>query len=49
LGFDPDLLHWYHGLEYFDTWHWVLKLGQPFEQHTAGSLEADLRRWLEND
>jgi aminoglycoside phosphotransferase (APT) family kinase protein len=47
MGFDPGMLSWYHGLEYFDTWHWVLKLDEPFEQHTAESLAADLTRWLE--
>lgn len=47
MGFDAGGLPWYRALEYFDTWHWVLKTGEPFEQHTAGSLEAALTRWLE--
>jgi len=47
MGFDPDSLPWYRGLEYFDTWHWVLKTGQPFVHHTAASLAAALRRWLD--
>jgi aminoglycoside phosphotransferase (APT) family kinase protein len=47
LGVDPGILHWYHGLEYFDTWHWVLSSGEPFEQHTAQSLERDLHNWLD--
>jgi aminoglycoside phosphotransferase (APT) family kinase protein len=46
MGFDPETLHWYHGLEFFDSWHWVLELEEPYEQHTAASLEADLARWL---
>jgi aminoglycoside phosphotransferase (APT) family kinase protein len=46
MGFDPEILHWYHGLEILDSWHWVLLLGEPYEQHTAASLEADLIRWL---
>lgn len=46
MGFDPDLLPWYRGLEYFGAWHWVLKTGQPFEPHTAESLEAALEGWL---
>lgn len=46
MGFDPGILPWYHGLEYFDTWHWVAQLGEPFEQHTDKSLQADLHRWL---
>jgi aminoglycoside phosphotransferase (APT) family kinase protein len=47
MGFDPQALHWYHGLEFFDSWHWVLLLAQPYEQHTADSLQADLARWLD--
>jgi aminoglycoside phosphotransferase (APT) family kinase protein len=47
MGFDPGLLPWYHGLEFFDSWRWVRQLGEPYEQHTDGSLAADLARWLE--
>jgi len=47
LGYDPALLDWYHGLEFFDSWRWVLKLGEPYMIHTAESLEADLSRWLD--
>ncbi|MGD8405847.1 MAG: phosphotransferase [Anaerolineales bacterium] len=46
MGYDPSMLHWYHGLEYFDTWRWVLKTGEGFVHHTAESLEIDLRNWL---
>jgi aminoglycoside phosphotransferase (APT) family kinase protein len=48
LGYDPSILHWYHGLEYFDTWRWVLKTGESFVHHTATSLERDLRKWLDD-
>lgn len=47
LGVDPEILHWYHGLEYFDTWRWVLSSGESFEQHTEESLERDLYNWLD--
>jgi aminoglycoside phosphotransferase (APT) family kinase protein len=47
LGLDPGLLSWYHGLEFFDSWRWVLVTGQPYEQHTVESLAADLARWLD--
>ena len=47
LGFDPGVLFWYHGLEYLDSWRWVLLTGQAYEQHTDESLRADLARWLE--
>jgi aminoglycoside phosphotransferase (APT) family kinase protein len=47
MGFDPDLLPWYHGLEFFDSWRWVRRIGEPYEQHTDQSLQADLARWLE--
>ncbi len=46
MGFDPGLLPWYHGLEFFDSWRWVRKLGEPYEQHTGESLAADLAWWL---
>jgi aminoglycoside phosphotransferase (APT) family kinase protein len=47
MGFDPDSLHWYHGLEYLETWCWVLETGKSFVQHTAESLSADLTLWLD--
>ncbi len=47
MGLDPDLLPWYHGLELFDSWRWVRKIGEPYEQHTDDSLRADLARWLD--
>lgn len=46
LGYDPIILHWYHGLEFFDTWRAVLKYNEPFVHHTAESLEADIKAWL---
>ena len=36
-----------HGLEFFDSLRWVLKLGKPYEVHTAESLQRDLEQWLE--
>ena len=47
LGYDPTILHWYRGLEYFDTWRWVLLTGEGFVHHTAKSLKKDLSKWLE--
>jgi aminoglycoside phosphotransferase (APT) family kinase protein len=49
MGFDPALLPWYHGLEFFDSWRWVRATGEPYEQHTDTSLQADLARWLESE
>ena len=50
LGYDPDILNWYRGLEYFDTWHWVLLSGKSFVHHTVESLEANIIDWLrQND
>jgi len=46
-GFDPATLHWYHGVEFFDSLCWVLKLGKPYEIHTAESLRTDLASWLD--
>ena len=45
-GIDPAVLHWYHGLEFFDSLRWVLKIGKPYEMHTAESLRVDLEKWL---
>ena len=47
MGYDPAVLPWYHGLEYFDTLRWVFNTGEGFVHHTAQSLEAALRKWLE--
>jgi aminoglycoside phosphotransferase (APT) family kinase protein len=50
LGYDPKILNWYRGLEFFDTWHWVLLSGDSFVHHTVQSLEADIVDWLrQND
>jgi len=49
MGYDPQVLPWYHGLEYYDTLHWVLKLNKPFEGHTPESLTGDLERWLKEN
>jgi aminoglycoside phosphotransferase (APT) family kinase protein len=49
MGFDPGVLHWYHGLECFDSWHWVLKTGEPYEHYTAEDLRSDLAQWLDEE
>jgi aminoglycoside phosphotransferase (APT) family kinase protein len=49
IGVDPVVLHWYRGLEYFDVWSWLLKTGKTFVHHTAGSVEMNLKKWLEED
>ena len=48
IGYDPAILYWYHGLEYFDTWRWVLVTGEDFVHHSAVSLEMDLQKWLDD-
>lgn len=45
-GYDPALVHWYHGVEFFDSLSLMLKIGEPHEMHTAESLTRDLERWL---
>ncbi len=47
-GYDPALLNWYHGLEFYDTLRWVLKTGEDFVHHSAASLEKDLQNWLDH-
>jgi len=47
MGFDPGTLPWYHGLEFFEMWSWVLSAGEPFVHHTADSLRSDLEKWLD--
>ena len=46
IGWDPVIIQWYHGLEYFETWRFVSASGRPFVQHTEESLQRDLERWL---
>jgi aminoglycoside phosphotransferase (APT) family kinase protein len=48
IGYDPVILNWYHGLEYFDTWRWVLVTNEGFVHHTAESLQLDLQKWLDD-
>ncbi len=45
-GYNPAIPHWYYGLEFFDTWRWVLVTGEDFVHHSAESLEKDIREWL---
>lgn len=49
IGVDPACLGWYHGLELFETWSWLLKTGETFVHHTAESIEMELTKWLEGD
>jgi aminoglycoside phosphotransferase (APT) family kinase protein len=48
IGVNPAVLHWYHGLEFLDTWRWVLLSGKGFVHHTAESLEKDIKNWLQS-
>jgi len=48
IGVDPAVLHWYHGLEYFDVWPWTLSTGKNFVHHTTESLEMNLKKWLDD-
>lgn len=49
LGMDAAVLHWYHGLEYFDVLPWLLETGKNFVHHTAESVEANLQKWLDEN
>jgi aminoglycoside phosphotransferase (APT) family kinase protein len=49
MGFDADLLSWYRGLEYFDTWYWVEATGKPFEHYTSENLQVALESWLDEE
>jgi len=46
MGIDPNIIPWYHGLEYLDTWRWVVSTGQDFVHYNQQVLEEELRRWL---
>ena len=48
IGINPAVLHWYHGLEFLDTWRWVSLSGKGFVHHTAESLEKDIKNWLQS-
>lgn len=45
LGMDPAILHWYHGLEYYDTLHYVAKSGEAFNQYSEEKLTEELHKW----
>lgn len=47
MGIDAGDLNWYHGLELFDTWHWIMRTGEPFVHYTEESLRLALARWLD--
>jgi len=49
IGVDSALLHWYHGLEFFETWSWTLRTGESFVHHTTASLEKDIKNWLADE
>jgi len=49
MGFDPVLLHWYHGLEFFDVWSWAVRTGKTFVHHSAASLMGNLEEWLSGE
>jgi len=46
IGVDPAALHWYHGLEIYDTLGWLAGTGESFAHHTQDSLERDLAAWM---
>jgi len=46
MRFDPEVLSWYHGLEYLDTWRWVMSTGEPFVHYSAENLPVALENWL---
>jgi aminoglycoside phosphotransferase (APT) family kinase protein len=48
IGIDPSVLHWYHGLEFFDAWPRLLSTGKNFVHHTAESVERNLTNWLDS-
>jgi aminoglycoside phosphotransferase (APT) family kinase protein len=47
IGQDPCILGWYRGLEFFETYRYVLLSGKNFVHHSPASLEADMESWLE--
>jgi aminoglycoside phosphotransferase (APT) family kinase protein len=48
IGCDPAILAWYHGLEFFETYRYVLLSGKDFVHHSVHSLEADMAIWLDS-
>jgi aminoglycoside phosphotransferase (APT) family kinase protein len=47
MGFDPRGLHWYHGLEYLDTYHYIISSGETFVHYTAENLAEAMEAWLD--
>jgi aminoglycoside phosphotransferase (APT) family kinase protein len=48
MGFDPVVLPWYHGLEYLDTFCYVVSSGEPFVHYTAENLVEAMQAWLDD-
>jgi len=48
MSYDPGVLPWYHGLEYLDTFCYVVSSGEPFVHYTAENLVEAMQTWLEN-
>ncbi|KAA3642807.1 MAG: hypothetical protein DWQ07_19980 [Chloroflexi bacterium] len=46
-GIDSKVLPWYHALEYFDTWRWVSKYGEPFVGYDEDRLRSTMQKWVE--
>jgi len=47
MGFDPGVLPWYHGLEYFDTFCYVVSSGENFVHYTEENLVEIMQAWLD--
>ena len=47
MGFDPSFLHWYHGLEYFDTFRYIISSGETFVHYTDENMAEAMQVWLD--
>ena len=48
MDFHLETLHWFHDLEYFDTWRYTLATGKSFVHYNSLNLKSALENWLED-
>jgi aminoglycoside phosphotransferase (APT) family kinase protein len=48
MGINPDVLPWYHVLEFYDLWGWLNGTSETFSGYNAEQIREILKRWLKH-
>jgi len=48
MGIDPDVLSWYHVLEFYDLWGWLNGTTETFSGYNAEQIREILKGWLKH-